>query len=233
MENIFEPFVTTLSAAPVWAGGGTPHRPPARRALSACQRPQAGAIVPCRSAIDPMRLYAICVVKNEEDIIAFISEALTSEGHAVTEAGDGQEALRLLAAHTFHLMITDLRMPRLDGMALLRRGAPGRPGRMAPTAPPRTASSMERRRYYLACRSADPPSFAFWWRGRSRGSRSSRPATAPPATRPSTVAHLRRGGYCTGGRRHPQGRANLFDGASSRRERHGQGGRGARHPRLE
>ena len=69
----------------------------------------------------------VLVVDDEEGIRSFISEALTSEGHAVTEAGDGQEALRLLAAHTFHLMITDLRMPRLDGMALLRRVRAERP----------------------------------------------------------------------------------------------------------
>jgi len=63
----------------------------------------------------------VLVVDDEEGIRAFLREALASEGIAVTEAADGQVALDLLAQRTFHLMITDLKMPRLGGMELLRR----------------------------------------------------------------------------------------------------------------
>ncbi|HUU03945.1 MAG TPA: sigma-54 dependent transcriptional regulator [Myxococcota bacterium] len=61
------------------------------------------------------------VVDDEEGIRSFIGEVLLGEGFQVTLAADGQEAVDLLARQSFHLMISDLNMPRIDGMALLRR----------------------------------------------------------------------------------------------------------------
>src|SRR5207302_8673319 len=47
---------------------------------------------------------------------------LLREGYEVLEARDGQEALKLVADNPgIAALITDLRMPRLDGMGLLRR----------------------------------------------------------------------------------------------------------------
>jgi two-component system response regulator FlrC len=63
----------------------------------------------------------ILVVDDEEGIRSFIAEALEGEGYAVTCAADGREAEALLSRDSFHLMLTDLRMPGLDGMELLRR----------------------------------------------------------------------------------------------------------------
>jgi CheY-like chemotaxis protein len=40
---------------------------------------------------------------------------------SVTEARDGEEALDKLKAETFSLLITDIRMPRVDGLELVRR----------------------------------------------------------------------------------------------------------------
>ncbi len=62
----------------------------------------------------------LLVVDDEEGIRSFIGEVLGDEGHDVTEAGDGEEAAAILAKRSFHLLITDLKMPRMDGMALLR-----------------------------------------------------------------------------------------------------------------
>jgi two-component system response regulator FlrC len=62
----------------------------------------------------------VLVVDDEEGIRSFIAEALEGEGLRVTQAEDGDAAARRLAREAFHLMITDLRMPGLDGMALLR-----------------------------------------------------------------------------------------------------------------
>ena len=62
----------------------------------------------------------VLVVDDEEGIRAFIAEVLAGEGYGVTQAEDGAAAARLLQREAFHLMITDLRMPGLDGMALLR-----------------------------------------------------------------------------------------------------------------
>ena len=63
----------------------------------------------------------VLVVDDEESIRTFIAEVLELEGLRVTAAPDGAAAVRLLQQSTFHLLITDLRMPNLDGMALLRK----------------------------------------------------------------------------------------------------------------
>jgi len=69
----------------------------------------------------------ILVVDDEEGIRSFIGEVLEDEGHRVTLAADGQAAIEALARQSFHLMITDLKMPRVDGMALLERAKVDRP----------------------------------------------------------------------------------------------------------
>jgi len=66
-------------------------------------------------------LERVLVVDDEEGIRSFIGEVLRGEGYQVTLAADGQEAVDLLDGHSFHLMISDLKMPRLDGMELLRK----------------------------------------------------------------------------------------------------------------
>ena len=66
---------------------------------------------------------------------------LEDEGLTVEEAPDGQAAFDRLAQSEFDLVISDLRMPKLDGMELLRRT-------QALTPPPRiillTAHGSER-----------------------------------------------------------------------------------------
>lgn len=63
----------------------------------------------------------ILVVDDDEGVRSFIAEALETSGHQVTEAGSGEEAMRSLQAHSYQLLITDLRMPGQGGMALLRQ----------------------------------------------------------------------------------------------------------------
>jgi two-component system response regulator AtoC len=63
----------------------------------------------------------ILVVDDEEGIRTFIGEVLEGEGRKVTLAADGESAARLLDRESFHLVITDLKMPGLDGMSLLRK----------------------------------------------------------------------------------------------------------------
>jgi two-component system response regulator AtoC len=63
----------------------------------------------------------VLVVDDEEGIRTFIGEVLEGEGLRVTLAADGASAARLLDRESFHLMITDLKMPGLDGMSLLRK----------------------------------------------------------------------------------------------------------------
>ncbi len=61
----------------------------------------------------------ILVVDDEEGIRDYLAEALELAGHTVETAPDGQVAARRLARRQVDLIITDLQMPRLDGMGLL------------------------------------------------------------------------------------------------------------------
>ena len=63
----------------------------------------------------------ILVVDDDEGVRSFLAETLELDDHAVTQAGSGEEALERLKAQSYHLLITDLRMPGQGGMALLRR----------------------------------------------------------------------------------------------------------------
>ena len=63
----------------------------------------------------------ILVVDDERSIQVGLRGLLAKEGHEVITAGSGEEALRLLNSHAFDLVLTDLRMPGLDGLSLLKR----------------------------------------------------------------------------------------------------------------
>jgi two-component system, NtrC family, response regulator AtoC len=62
----------------------------------------------------------ILVVDDEEKMRRLLELALVGMGHEVVQAGDGEEALARLAEGPFDLVLTDMRMPRLDGLGLLR-----------------------------------------------------------------------------------------------------------------
>ena len=66
----------------------------------------------------------------DDDAVArnLLGEVLTREGYEVRAAGDGAEALAVCEADPIDLALVDLRMPGLDGLALLRRIAAIRPG---------------------------------------------------------------------------------------------------------
>jgi two-component system response regulator AtoC len=61
----------------------------------------------------------VLIVDDEESIRTFIAEVLGGEGLRVTLAEDGAAAAEILQQLSFHLMITDLKMPRLDGLTLV------------------------------------------------------------------------------------------------------------------
>src|SRR5215470_13404253 len=63
----------------------------------------------------------ILVVDDEAGLRAFMSDALEADGHAVTAAADGLAAAKLLDERGFDVVVTDLKMPGIDGMALLRK----------------------------------------------------------------------------------------------------------------
>ncbi len=62
----------------------------------------------------------ILVADDEAGVRSFLAETLELGGHEVAQAADGEEALALLARRAFDLLVTDLRMPKRDGMEVLR-----------------------------------------------------------------------------------------------------------------
>ncbi|HWL70040.1 MAG TPA: PAS domain S-box protein [Geminicoccus sp.] len=67
----------------------------------------------------PLRPRArILVVDDEAEIVELLSEALELDGHQVLAASNGEEALRILAAQPVDLVVSDLRMPKIDGLHL-------------------------------------------------------------------------------------------------------------------
>jgi two-component system response regulator FlrC len=63
----------------------------------------------------------ILVADDEDGVRSFLAETLQLGGHTVVQAADGEQALAQLARQSFDLLITDLRMPRVDGLAVLRQ----------------------------------------------------------------------------------------------------------------
>jgi DNA-binding response OmpR family regulator len=68
----------------------------------------------------------ILVVDDEADIRKVLQEILTAAGYQVLTAADGRDALPITLADQPDLIITDIRMPKLDGLTLCRalRGHP-------------------------------------------------------------------------------------------------------------
>lgn len=63
----------------------------------------------------------ITLVDDDENIVASVSLALESHGHAVKAFHDGASGLAALQADPPDLAILDVKMPRMDGMEVLRR----------------------------------------------------------------------------------------------------------------
>jgi two-component system, cell cycle response regulator CpdR len=60
----------------------------------------------------------ILVADDEASVGEFLIRALSQDGHAIELVGDGMAALAVLAARPFDLLLSDIVMPRLDGIAL-------------------------------------------------------------------------------------------------------------------
>jgi two-component system cell cycle response regulator CpdR len=65
----------------------------------------------------------ILVVEDEPGVREFVKRGLLSAGYDVATVEDGNKALDLLGSSRFDLMLTDVVMPGLDGIALSLRAA--------------------------------------------------------------------------------------------------------------
>lgn len=81
------------------------------------------------AAVDAVPIHApaardshrILVVDDEEDIASALADILTLDGHSVDTADSGLAALERIAQSDYDLILTDLRMPKMDGPALYRQ----------------------------------------------------------------------------------------------------------------
>jgi DNA-binding NtrC family response regulator len=87
----------------------------------------------------------VLIVDDEPKLGALLAQVLALDGHAVTGAGGGREALALLAREPFDVVVTDLRMPEVDGIAVLRaaRARPDAPEVILMTAHASAESAVE------------------------------------------------------------------------------------------
>src|SRR5262245_36618561 len=64
--------------------------------------------------------FRILVVDDEVELREAVKDLLSRNGYAVEQAASAQEALALVSANQFDLVISDIIMPGMDGIALLK-----------------------------------------------------------------------------------------------------------------
>jgi two-component system OmpR family response regulator len=62
----------------------------------------------------------VLIVDDEEGVRESINILLTSDGHHVVCANDGRQALEHLNTRHIDLVLTDIRMPEMNGLSLLK-----------------------------------------------------------------------------------------------------------------
>jgi two-component system NtrC family sensor kinase len=138
-SRIFEPFFTTkppgqgtglglpLCQGIVEGHGGTiavesaPGRGTAFRIeLPVTPPPEAAPAAPPAAAAQPVRQKSILIVDDEPDVAAILADLLAVDGHRVEIAPNGARALEKLHTEAFDAILSDLRMPELDGASFYR-----------------------------------------------------------------------------------------------------------------
>lgn len=70
----------------------------------------------------------ILIVEDDEAMREFLAQAISRSGYYVEAVQDGAEALRRVEEDHFDLLLTDIRMPGLDGIELARQARRRVPG---------------------------------------------------------------------------------------------------------
>jgi DNA-binding NtrC family response regulator len=63
----------------------------------------------------------ILIVDDEADLRQGVANYLTDEGYAVEQAGSGEEAIKLLRENPFDILMTDMKLPGIDGQTVLQQ----------------------------------------------------------------------------------------------------------------
>ena len=63
----------------------------------------------------------VLVVDDEPEMCRLIEQALKQEGYQIDVSFSGIEALKMVKSFNYHLLLTDLEMPEVDGIELTRK----------------------------------------------------------------------------------------------------------------
>ena len=74
-----------------------------------------------RKGTDPARTDRILVVEDDQALRLLLDDELAEEGLSIATAASAEEALELLGGAPFDLVVSDVRLPGMDGFELLRR----------------------------------------------------------------------------------------------------------------
>jgi two-component system NtrC family sensor kinase len=117
--------------------------------LAAAPAAEEAPRVPVHSA-RPAPGGAILVVEDEKELARLLCEALTAGGHRAEAVFDGDMALRRIRENSYDVVISDIKMPRVDGRRLFEEAGRIRPGlerrfifSTGDTASPTTAAFLE------------------------------------------------------------------------------------------
>src|SRR5881628_2106931 len=72
------------------------------------------------SEVNQMPGEKILVVDDEQSMTQFLSIVLRKEGYQVTTVNNGRDALEKVRGENYDVVITDIKMPGMDGIALLQ-----------------------------------------------------------------------------------------------------------------
>src|SRR5439155_1636153 len=89
----------------------------AHQAMRRQAPPRPGASAPAASPSAPFAPQRVLVVDGEVGVAEALAEMLGRDGHTVDVANDGARALELLGTGTYDVIVSDTRMPVLDGEA--------------------------------------------------------------------------------------------------------------------
>jgi CheY-like chemotaxis protein len=64
--------------------------------------------------------HRVLVIDDDDELRALVVRVVEQAGYAVDSASDGQAGLERLAEQTYDVIVCDLRMPRMDGVAFYR-----------------------------------------------------------------------------------------------------------------
>jgi len=145
ITRIFEPFFTTKEVGEgTGVGLAVSHRiveahdgtievdsPPGRGAVFTLRLPAAMSVEDVEETASKDESAGpaadILIIDDEPEVAQMLADILTAQGHCVTTADSGERALGLLEGRQFDIILSDVRMPKLDGPSLyatLERRAP-------------------------------------------------------------------------------------------------------------